>query len=138
MCFFDPKIWIFCNSSRLYNGHLEEEMVCAKANGDSPICHEDMGAPLMCLEGSTWQLQGVLSKRGGCRGDGPRPAVLTSISNLKGWILDTIGEMRKYSITFSLTLLFRCCLKPRDIQGIHRLTVRRNISSTSINSYMLF
>ena len=89
-----------CNSTRLYNGHLEEEMVCAKANGDSPICHEDMGAPLMCLEGTTWQLQGVLSKRGGCRGNGPRPAVLTSISKLKGWILDTIGEMRKYSITF--------------------------------------
>ena len=67
-------------------------MVCAKVNGDSPICHEDMGVPLMCLSGSTWQLQGVLSKRGGCRGDGPRPAVLTSIPKLRDWILDTIGD----------------------------------------------
>ena len=81
-----------CNSSTLYNGHLGEEMVCAKANGDSPICHEDMGVPLMCLSGSTWQLQGVLSKRGGCRGDGPRPAVLTSVPKLRDWILDTIGD----------------------------------------------
>ena len=81
----------FCNSSRLYNGQLEEEMVCSKANGDSAICHEDMGVPIMCLQGSTWQLQGVLSKRGGCRGDGPRPAVLTSVPKLREWILDTIG-----------------------------------------------
>jgi len=80
-----------CNSSSLFNGKLTEGMVCSKANGDSAICHEDAGAPLMCLSGSRWQLQGVLSSHGGCRGDGPRPAVFTSVPAIRDWILATIG-----------------------------------------------
>lgn len=80
-----------CNSSALYNGQLSEAMVCSKANGDSAVCHEDLGGPLMCLSNAAWQLQGVLSSHGGCRGEGPRPAVLTSVPALRDWVIRTIG-----------------------------------------------
>ena len=94
-----------CNSTQLYNGHLTEGMLCSKANGDSAVCHvrspslppypapqEDQGAPLMCLSGASWHLQGVLSSRGGCRGQGRRPAVFTDISVVRDWVLHTMGS----------------------------------------------
>merc|ERR1712098_297821 len=53
-----------CNSTALYNGQLGPSMICSMANGDSRVCHTDLGSPLMCLSKSgVWELQGVLSRR---------------------------------------------------------------------------
>ena len=84
-----------CNSSSLYNGHLPSSSLCSKANGDSRVCHTDLGSPLMCLtEAGQWQLQAVLSSRGDCPGSGSRvrPAVFTNIVLLRDWIYNTIGR----------------------------------------------
>jgi len=82
-----------CNSSSLYNGHVADSMLCSMANGDSRVCHTDLGSPLMCLEAGVWQLQAVLSSRGDCSAQqtsGGRPAVFTSVRDNRQWIMDTI------------------------------------------------
>merc|ERR1719330_2291331 len=82
-----------CNSSTLYNGHITHDQVCSYSNGDSQICHDDEGAPLMCITDSgVWQLYGVLSSHGGCRGQNSRPAVFTSLPSVKAWVDKTVGS----------------------------------------------
>ena len=91
-----------CNSSSLYNGHLPPSGLCSKANGDSRVCHTDLGSPLMCLtEAGQWELQAVLSSRGDCPGSGARvrPAVFTNILLLRDWIYNTIGRTGGVRVT---------------------------------------
>jgi len=83
-----------CNSTNLYNGHLTESMICSNSNGDSHICHDDNGSPLMCMSKSgVWELHGVLSTHGGCRGSNNRPAVFTSILSVRDWAVNIIGSL---------------------------------------------
>jgi secreted trypsin-like serine protease len=80
------------NSSSLYNGHITNQMICSYSNGNSNICHDDEGSPLMCLSSSgVWQLEGVLSSRGGCGGQHQRPNVFTAVETVREWIQKTIG-----------------------------------------------
>jgi hypothetical protein len=44
----------------------------------------------MCLSGEVWQLQGVLSSRGGCSNS--RPAIFSSLPDQRDWILQTLGS----------------------------------------------
>jgi len=82
---------VACNSSSMYSGKLPSDAFCSRADGDSDLCQDDKGTPLMCLSGDVWQLQGVLSSRGGCDSSS-RPAVFSSVSDQRDWILQTIGR----------------------------------------------
>jgi len=82
---------VTCNSSSMYSGKLTPDTFCSRADGDSNICQKDKGTPLMCLSGDVWQLQGVLSSRGGCNSS--RPAVFSSLPDQRDWILQTLGSV---------------------------------------------
>jgi secreted trypsin-like serine protease len=81
---------VACNSSSMYSGKLTPDTFCSRADGDSNLCQEDKGTPLMCLSGEVWQLQGVLSSRGGCSNS--RPAIFSSLPDQRDWILQTLGS----------------------------------------------
>jgi len=82
-----------CNSTTVYNGHVTSSMFCSRSNGDSRVCHNDEGSPLMCLSDSgVWQLQGVLSHHGECGGRSVRPAIFTAIHQVREWIASTVGS----------------------------------------------
>ena len=63
----------------------------------------------MCLSDSgAWQLQGVLSHHGGCRGGSARPAVFTGIHVVRDWIRHTVGKKLRISnkdVSFTLSIV---------------------------------
>ena len=90
-----------CNSS--YAGQLEEAVVCEEQG----VCG-DLGAPLLCLRGGSWEVAGVATLAPGCgQGEQARPQLYTSIPEHRDWILHTIGWIHLHNFKLKLIFLHR-------------------------------
>ena len=53
----------------------------------------DKGSALMCkITTGAWELQGLLSTSGDCRGISGHPAVFTKVQGMMEWIWATVGK----------------------------------------------
>lgn len=81
-----------CDSRDHYNGHLSVSDICTGSRADKPSCKNDIGSPLMCMDGNgSWKLHGILSHEGECL-KRSHPDVFTSIVDLSDWISKTTGR----------------------------------------------
>ncbi|XP_025203974.1 uncharacterized protein LOC112600867 [Melanaphis sacchari] len=79
-----------CNSTKHFNGFLTEQEICV-ASGEMEASNMEIGSPLMCLaENGLWQVQGMLSYRGGY-GRSSKPSLYNAIVESVPWIENTIA-----------------------------------------------
>jgi hypothetical protein len=79
-----------CNSTEHFNGFLTEQEICV-ASGEMEASNMEIGSPLMCLaENGLWQLQGMLSYRGGY-GRSSKPSLYNAILESVPWVENTIA-----------------------------------------------
>ncbi|KAL4119616.1 hypothetical protein QTP88_012414 [Uroleucon formosanum] len=79
-----------CNSTQHFNGFLTEQEICV-ASGEMEASNMEIGSPLMCLaENGLWQVQGMLSYRGGY-GRSSKPSLYNAIVESVPWIENTIA-----------------------------------------------
>ncbi|XP_011782157.1 PREDICTED: transmembrane protease serine 5 isoform X1 [Colobus angolensis palliatus] len=81
-----------CNSSCVYSGALTPRMLCAGyLDGRADACQEDSGGPLVCPDGDTWRLVGVVSWGLGCA-EPNHPGVYAKVAEFLDWIHDTVQD----------------------------------------------
>jgi len=77
----------YCNSPKIYNGHIHPTMLCAGyEQGGRGVCQGDSGGPLVCYIDQQWQLHGVVSWGGICAAP-LKPGVYARVTFLKHWIV---------------------------------------------------
>ncbi|XP_050053848.1 uncharacterized protein LOC114126280 isoform X4 [Aphis gossypii] len=80
-----------CNSTKHFNGFLTEQDICV-ASGEMEASNMEIGSPLMCLaENGLWQVQGMLSYRGGY-GRSSKPSLYNAIVESVPWVENTIAS----------------------------------------------
>ncbi|XP_045139516.1 transmembrane protease serine 5 [Echinops telfairi] len=78
-----------CNSSCMYSGALTPRMLCAGyLDGRADACQGDSRGPLVCPDGGTWHLVGVVSWGHGCA-EPNHPGVYAKVAAFLDWIHDT-------------------------------------------------
>ncbi|KAJ8256526.1 hypothetical protein COCON_G00186780 [Conger conger] len=85
-----------CNSSRVYDGNLSKNMLCAGnlEEGGRDSCQGDSGGPLVCeAEDRRWYLVGVTSWGSGC-GQSMRPGVYSNVRSLLPWVYSRMQQNR--------------------------------------------
>ncbi|XP_067122859.1 uncharacterized protein [Centruroides vittatus] len=89
-----------CNQVNHYNDSIKATMICATTTGESSLCNNDGGAPLMCLSTTkNWHVAGILSYQHNCGIYYKQPAVFSNIFEMKSFI-QTIISKNKYNITY--------------------------------------
>ncbi|XP_069755622.1 chymotrypsinogen B-like [Narcine bancroftii] len=77
------------NCKKFWGNKITDIMICAGADGSSS-CMGDSGGPLVCQKNNVWNLVGIVSW-GSSSCSTTSPAVYAHVTELRGWIDETIA-----------------------------------------------